>query len=88
MTLSLFLFKTKLQHKNSKTLKKTTFCELKGIGGGCLLEILSPWRGTNSKWGAYLKLGANSSTYGTHIMSMHEIIFIYLNCGLKQIFSI
>ena len=32
--------------------------------GGCLFQILSHRRGTNSKRGAYLKLGANSSIYG------------------------
>ena len=32
--------------------------------GGHLLQILSLTRGTNSKRGAYLKLGANSSLYG------------------------
>ena len=32
--------------------------------GGCLLQILSLKRGTNSKRGPYLKLGANSSIYG------------------------
>ena len=36
ITRSLFLFKTKLQHKNSKTLWKTTCCELKGMGGGLI----------------------------------------------------
>ena len=32
--------------------------------GGRLLQILSLRRGANSKRGAYLKLGANSSIYG------------------------
>ena len=34
------------------------------IGGGGLLKLLSIRRGANSKRGAYLKLGANSSIYG------------------------
>ena len=52
-TLSLFLFKTKLQQKKFKTLEKTTFCELKGMGGS-LLQILILRRGANSRRGAYL----------------------------------
>ena len=36
MTLSLLLFKTKLQHKNSKTLEKATLCELEGMWGAYL----------------------------------------------------
>ena len=35
--------------------------------GGHLLQILSLRRGTNSKRGAYLKLGTNSSIYGTFL---------------------
>ena len=35
-----------------------------GEGGGRLLQILSLRRGANSKLGAYLKLGANSSING------------------------
>ena len=31
--------------------------------GGCLLQILSLWRGANSKQGAYLKLGSISSIF-------------------------
>ena len=46
--------------------------------GGRLLQILSLRRG------AYLKVGANSSIYRTCMMRMHEIIFVYLNCGLSS----
>ena len=35
--------------------------------GGLFLQILSLRRGANSKRGAYLKLGANSSSYGIWI---------------------
>ena len=54
-------------------LKVYCICILYGIqyrnsyflgGGGCLLNIFSPGRGTYTKGGAYLKLGANSSIYG------------------------
>ena len=34
------------------------------LKGGRLLQILNLRRGANSKRGAYLKLGANSSIYG------------------------
>ena len=49
--------------------------------GGRLLQILSLKRGANSKVGAYLKLGANSSIYGMYVC-MH--VCIYLSRGSKN----
>ena len=40
--------------------------------GGRLLQILSLRRGANSKRGAYLKLGANSSIYGKYYFFYQE----------------
>ena len=37
------------------------------LEGGRLLQILNLRRGANSKRGAYLKLGANSSIYSIYI---------------------
>ena len=42
---------------------------LGGGEGGRLLQILSLRRGSNSKRGAYLKLGANSSIYGKSVFT-------------------
>ena len=78
MTLSLFLFKTKLQPKNSKTLLiENYFLRTRNVlktfsskwgerlfEGGHLLQPLNLKRGANLKWGAYLKLAANLSIYG------------------------
>ena len=40
--------------------------------GGRLFQILSFRRGANSKRSAYLKLGANSSIYGTYSKIFYE----------------
>ena len=45
--------------------------------GGRLLQVLSLRRGANSKRGAYLKLGANSSIYG--IINSTSIAFVLYN---------
>ena len=36
-------------------------------GGAALIKNFEPSEGANSNWGAYLKLGANSSIYGRFI---------------------
>ena len=44
-----------------------------GDGGGRLLQILNLRRGANSKQGAYLKLGTNSSIYGNNFPSSQAV---------------
>ena len=52
-----------------------------GGGGGRLLQILSLRRGANSKRGAYLKLGANSSIYGNMVeFTLGQVTFTKLKC--------
>ena len=41
--------------------------------GGCLFQILSLRRGVNSKRGAYLKLGANSSINSTFLLFINVV---------------
>ena len=48
--------------------------------GGRLLQILSLRRAVYSKWGTYLKLGANSSIYGTC-----KTILLYLFYSCTQV---
>ena len=43
------------------------------IGRGCLLNIFSFRRGPCSKGGAYLKLGANSSIYGSLLLDLFAL---------------
>ena len=50
-------------------------------GGGRLLQILNLRRGANSKRGAYLKLGANSSIYGRLTFLSYFLYKKYLLVG-------
>ena len=91
MTLQyLFPFETKMRHKNKKNLIENYFlANSRGLGGrlfkgGSLLQILSLRRGANSKPGADLKLGANSSIYGNYFYDSIAFCWIsFASCTCK-----
>ena len=60
-----------------RTLSKTRLFSRGGrlLEGGRLFQNLSPRGGANSKRGAYWKLGAYSSIYGTSISSSRMCVF-------------
>ena len=61
-----------LPGQNGKVDLTLIFSRGRSRGGGRLLQILSLRRGANSKRGAYLKLGVNSSIYGSSKLNNTE----------------
>ena len=76
LTMSHFIKRTVYRTRISYCVPKLIFSRGRGGGAliwrGRLLQILSLRRGANSKRGAYLKLGANSSIYGKYYFFYQE----------------